>query len=178
VYLEGEAFFNVVKDTNRPFIVRTNEMSTTALGTSFNVSAYSVENRHKVSLLTGRVVVENTSIKGEKESEVLLPGEQIIYSRDNNDFHKVAFDLELETAWSNGIIMFEDTNFKSVILTLERWYGVQFEIINESKKSEDAFSGIFENQSLERVLEILSFSGGFTFKSSDNQIVIEFINEK
>lgn len=177
VHLEGEAFFDVAKDVNRPFIVHTNEMSTTALGTSFNVSAYSVENSHKISLLTGRVVVENTSKKGKNESKILLPGDQIIYSRNNNDFQKISFDLELETAWSNGIIMFEDTNFKSVILTLERWYGVHFEIINESKKTEDAFSGIFENQSLERVLEILSFSGGFTFKSSENQVVIEFIDK-
>ena len=177
VFLEGEAFFDVAKDVNRPFIVKTKGMSTTALGTSFNASAYSMDNSHKISLLTGRIIVEKTSEKGNKNSNILLPGDQIIYSRANDNFEKVHFDIEQEMAWSNGVIIFEDTDFKNVIITLERWYGVQFEIINENKKTKDAFSGVFENQSLERVLEILSFSGDFTFKLNDSEVIIEFMNK-
>jgi len=174
VYLDGEAFFDVTKDLTRPFIVKTNETSTTALGTSFNINAYSIEDNHKISLLTGRVLVKKTSENHLKESEILLPGDQVIYNRDNNSFQKVHFDLEREVAWSKGVIVFKDTDFENVMLTLGRWYGVQFEVINESKKAKDKFSGVFENESLERVLEVLSYSGGFSFKLKDDDVVIEF----
>lgn len=176
VYLEGEAFFDVAKDVNRPFVVMTPELITTALGTSFNVNAYSLEDKQTVSLLTGRVLVKKTSGTSD-ESEYLLPGDQLLFNKREDDFQKVQFNADRELAWSNGTIVFEDTDFEHVVLRLERWYGVQFEIINENKKIKDAFSGAFENESLERVLNILSFSGGFEYNIKENIVTIEFLNQ-
>lgn len=175
IYLEGEAFFDVTRDLNRPFVVMTPELSTTALGTSFNISAYLLENKQTVSLLTGRVLVKKTFGSSE-ESEYLIPGDQVLFNKSEDDFQKVQFDADRELAWSNGIIVFEDTDFEHVISRLGRWYGVQFEIINENKKIKDTFSGTFENETLEKVLNILSFSGGFEYTIKENIVTIEFSN--
>lgn len=178
VFLEGEAFFEVVKDLKRPFIVSTHGLSTTALGTSFNISAYGIEDSHKVSLVTGSVKVEKLSANSTDKPKILLPGDQVIYNRELDQIHKSRFDGARDLAWRKGTLVFKNTNFSSVIRTLERWYGVQFEIINESKKSKDVFSGVFANENLEIVLEILSYSGGFTFKMKGEIVTIEFLDKK
>ncbi|MEL7001994.1 MAG: FecR domain-containing protein [Bacteroidota bacterium] len=178
VFLEGEAFFEVVKDPERPFIVNTTELSTTALGTSFNVKAYKVDNDHEISLLTGSVMVEKIQGAAADEPNILLPGDQITYSKEHDLMHRSKFNEDKDIAWRDGTIVFEETSFKNVIKTLERWYGVQFEVINESNKTKENFSGVFANENLERVLEILSFSGGFTFEIQKDLVTIEFLDNQ
>jgi len=177
VKLKGEAFFEVAKDSLHPFVVETSNLSTTALGTSFNISAYPDDDDQKVSLLTGVVRVDKVSDNNESaESEILKPGDQVTYNRTQNDFHKTRFDIHSVIAWRKDIIVFKDTDFDTVISTLERWYGVEFEIVNENKKRTDSFSGVFESESLDRVLEILSFSGDFQFAIEGRVVTLEFTN--
>ena len=71
---------------------------------------------------------------------------------------------------------FKDSKFSDVISALERWYGVQIDVLNENKKRTDEFSGTFSNENLEKVLEVLSFSGGFCLRIEGKSVVIEFID--
>ncbi len=174
VMLIGEAFFQVVEDPARPFTVESRDFSTTALGTSFNVFAYSDENRHRVSLVSGKVKVE--SIHSPDGARILQPGEQVTYNKQEDIFSVQLFDAFHTTGWVDGILTFKDSKFSDVISALERWYGVQIDVLNENKKRTDEFSGTFSNENLEKVLEVLSFSGGFAFRIEGKSVVIEFID--
>lgn len=173
VAMAGEAFFEVVEDTSRPFTVVTRDFSTTALGTSFNVFAYKDENKHRVSLLTGKVKVESLYSTG-KPPTILGPGEQATFDKKERTFSIQVFDALLHTGWREGKLAFRDSKFSDVISTLERWYGVQIDVLNENKRKTDAFSGTFSNESLEEVLKVLGFSGEFSFRIKDKSVLIEF----
>lgn len=176
VILLGEAFFDVIEDPNHPFRVLTRDFSTTALGTSFNVFAYNSEKKHKVSLISGSVKVKKTA-GADSYSRILQPGDQVTYDAAAAIFSIEPFDVNSAILWTEGILVFQDNNFSDVISTLERWYGVSIDVLNENNKRRDKFSGTFNNESLERVLEVLSFSGGFTFKIEEKLVLIEFLNK-
>ena len=173
VLMVGEAFFEVVEDPGRPFTVMTRDFSTTALGTSFNVFAYQDESMHRVSLLTGKVKVESL-YSADKQATILAPGEQATYDKEERTFNILPFDTLLHTGWREGTLAFKDSKFPSVINTLERWYGVQIDVLNENKRRTDAFSGTFSNESLEEVLKVLGFSGEFSFRIEKKSVIIEF----
>ena len=173
VVMTGEAFFEVVEDPVRPFTVVTRDFSTTALGTSFNVFAYKDEHRHRVSLLTGKVKVESLYSTG-KPPTILEPGEQATFDKRERTFSIPVFDALLHTGWREGKLAFRDSKFPDVISTLERWYGVQIDVLNENKRKTDAFSGTFSDESLEEVLKVLAFSGEFSFQIKDKSVRIEF----
>ena len=154
IKLHGEAFFKVARDPRRPFRVITDMTEITALGTSFNIRSFSEEGKTSIGLVSGRVEVKERSTD-HRESIYLNPGEGAIYSSVERKMTKVTVDLEKLTAWKDGILYFEDEPIDEVLKTLERWYGVEFEIDHEI---EGIFTGKFKNQSLEAVLEGISYS--------------------
>ena len=106
IFLKGEAFFDVTKDSLRPFIVHSLAATTTALGTSFNVRAYSGETID-VSLLTGKVEVKKKALI--EESITLLPGEALRIDTENNQLVKSSFNQELVIGWTKKRIIFQKT---------------------------------------------------------------------
>ncbi len=172
--LEGEAFFDVKRDTERPFIVKTNNLSATVLGTSFNVKAYPEEDKIEVALVTGKV-----SVSGENSAPaILVPNEMATYRHDNKGTMVSAFDLEEITAWKDKILVFEDVSFKELTTTLSRWYDVEF-IVSDSARSVKGFmnrkdyKGKYNNKSLETVLEAISFSYEFEYEIKDKKVWIK-----
>lgn len=156
VLLEGEAFFDVKKDAARPFIVKSGQISTTALGTSFNVRAYKEENAIQVALVSGKVKVENTNGKINGENDLILnPNDLASFNRVSNGLTKRSFDIEKQLAWKNQTLYFKDASLNNMVSTLERWYGVSFEV-SGMKPIEISFTGKFKDKSLEYVMEVLS----------------------
>jgi len=174
VTLVGEAFFDVAKDIHRPFTVHSGEVRTTALGTSFTVTSYPQEENISVSLLTGMVIVSEDKT-GALEKISLAPGEQAIHTENEPGFTKTNFDYNISMGWKDGLLAFNESDFYHIKRSLERWYGVQIEIKGKPKKSWK-ISGVFKNQSLERVLERLAFSKEFTFQISGKNVHIYFSN--
>ena len=178
LYLEGEAFFEVAHDKDRPFTVTSGTIATTALGTSFNVRAYPEEATVQVSLATGKV-----KVKGKKDSNnftnnkllILDPGEGVTYDKASKILNKGYFDVKKSLAWKEGIIYFKDANFDEIIGKLERWYGVEFEIIN-GKNEVWHYTGEFNNESLENVLMGIGFSKSFKYEIKDENVIINFKN--
>ena len=169
VALKGEAFFEVKTDSLHPFSVATGRLVTTALGTSFNINAFDEDAKLEVILVSGKVKVEDKITKG---SLLLDPNESVKVQGVDPAFEKRTLDNLAETFWRNGIIWFSETPFQEVVTALERWYDVDFAIAGEPR--EFRCSGKFENQSLEEVLESLSYTAGFEFAIENKQVKLIF----
>ncbi|MBD8487822.1 FecR domain-containing protein [Echinicola sp. CAU 1574] len=171
VTLEGEAFFDVAKDS-RPFRVKANGTLTTALGTSFNIK----QNGDKVSisLVTGKVGVNMQSKEGMEESTLLIPGEQVaVEIKDEIRFVKGKFDVSEVLAWKRGILSFRHVGSEEVWEELEKWYGVEVVLINKQVANQAwDYTGSFDNESLENVLGSIGFVKDFEFKIEDDKVII------
>ncbi|MEQ6122231.1 FecR domain-containing protein [Reichenbachiella sp. MALMAid0571] len=170
VSLKGEAYFEVVKDKDRPFRVTSDQVVTTALGTSFNINAHE-KDKIKISLTTGKVDVLNT---GNNEQVVLHPGQQATTVRSG--FSVSSFDNEKVLAWKDGTIYFDDTGFDEMMTTLGRWYGAEFRVQNLSteRKKSLKITGKYPNMSLENMLDVLSYSQEFEYEINDKTVTIKF----
>lgn len=170
LFLIGEAFFEVAKDSLRPFVVKTGPVSTTALGTSFNITAY--ENEHlDVALLTGRV---NVVLDFEEPQKVeLYPGEGLNVKVGAMVHSKHRIQEEKVLSWTRKTILFEQTPMEEAIRVLENWYGVKIEIRNRPDRGV-LLSGKFVDQTLEGVLEGLSYSTRFDFHVNKDRVTIKF----
>lgn len=166
VYLRGEAFFQVRPDENKPFIVSTDHVKITALGTSFNVHERA-GNKVKVSLVSGKVSVENKV----KNQLILLPGEQAIVASD--ELVKQNFNYQEVVAWKDGELVFNQTTFDETLEKLELWYGVEITVKNHPSYTSH-YTGNFKDKSLEQVLEGIAFVYGFSFEIKEKKIEIQF----
>lgn len=152
VELIGEAFFNVTKNPNKPFIITSGEVSTTVLGTSFNVNTYPENQQIAVTVATGKVKVAS------KDAEVLLgPNEQGVFDKGTKRISKEQTHVEAFLHWKNGVLHFEDVTLNKVMESLERWYGVSFVFENPN------FGGChltasYDNEMLSAVLESIIFT--------------------
>ncbi|UZR97323.1 FecR family protein [Chondrinema litorale] len=170
VYLEGEAFFEIERDENRPFLVHSADMVTRVLGTSFNVKAFPSDKIFEVVVATGKVGVSN--LEANEPSIVLVPNEQGSFNRNDIQFSKKEVDIKRFLCWKDGILLFQDEKIGSIIPELERWFGVEITVKNKEIE-EKKFTGEFENMSLEHVLKGMNFSLGFDY-SFENDTVILF----
>lgn len=172
VWLQGEAFFEVAENPRKPFIVRTNKISTVALGTSFTVRAVEAD-KHEVFLLSGKVNVALNTVPS--VNQVLLPGEKALYEVGNPTLIKDEYDRELETSWKDGTLVFQKTPFVEVIKKIEAWYGVR--VIVSGPVPEDLYiSSKFQDDYLKEVLISLGYSWGFEFEIQEesNTVSIKF----
>ncbi len=171
INLEGQAFFDVMRDTLRPFRVNSSGLVTTALGTSFDVNSYSDQNEEiKISLVSGKINIENKSLKS---NHIAVPGEQLVYSIKNQKTSVKSFDLKEVVSWRDGNLFFRNATLNEVVIRLERWYGVDIELKNRPTR-EWNLTGEFKRQSLERVLERLSFTESFKYTLKGKSIEIKF----
>lgn len=167
VELTGEAYFEVAKDTNSPFIVKAGDVEVQALGTSFNVNAYPGNDAISTFLTEGSVLVSSVH-----QSLRLNPGEAAVYS--SSDAHivkKKNEDSRLYIAWKWNEMVFNDEPITNIIKLLERNYNVRFEIKNK-KLNNISFTGTLKNSSLQSTLYALQFTSPISFRNKDNVIEI------
>jgi transmembrane sensor len=169
--LSGEAFFEVKKDASRPFIVQSGSLSTTALGTSFNVACYPEKKVIDVSLFTGVVEVKN---KDHGANPVLLnPGTGVRYDHGDHTMTQHTIDAERILAWKSGILIFDGDDFEEFTRKIKQWYDVT---ISLEGNVPDAWNirGQFDNQPLTNVLDLVSFNKNFTYELKDKHLVLRF----
>lgn len=123
LYLTGEANFKVVKNAKLPFIVQSKEFAITALGTEFNVSSYPDDNLFKTTLIEGSIKVEE--MQG-NVGQVLAVSEQFVYNKETHETSITTANLDDETAWQRGELVFRGATIKEITKVLERKYGVNF----------------------------------------------------
>ncbi|MEQ6119129.1 FecR domain-containing protein [Reichenbachiella sp. MALMAid0571] len=170
ITLKGEAYFEVVKDPNRPFRVKSEGITTTALGTAFNVNAFK-DDDIQVSLHEGKVRVAKENAL---ENTILLPGQQA--NAGPTEFSVLEFDVEEVLAWKDGIIYFNNTDFDNMLSTLEKWYNVSFRIesLTTEKRKQIKVTGKFKNQTLVNVLKLLGHSMHFEYTIDQKIVTLRF----
>lgn len=164
VELTGEAFFDVAKNIDKPFIVKTKDMKVFVTGTQFNVMAYSDENYSATTLVEGSVNVSNPN-----SNIVLKPGEQVV-SNEGAKLSKSIADVEQNIAWKNGLFQFNDSGMRTVMNQISRWYDVSIEY--KGSVPEKRFGGYISRDSkLSQVLKMLEISG-VKFKIEEKKIIV------
>ncbi len=164
IYLEGEAFFEVKHDSSKPFIVHSGNISTTVLGTKFNISAFPNEKNIAVSLVEGSVKVSKEE-SGTVENIVMLqPDQQLVYNKENEIGKVEQFDLQEIAGWKENKLIFRKETFANVLVKLERTYGVKFELQDKSFSGQKITAN-FQNESLWTVSESLKKLTGLQYKT-------------
>ncbi|MFC2138234.1 FecR family protein, partial [Bacteroidota bacterium] len=167
VYLKGEAYFEIARDSLKPFLVKTNHTTTKVLGTSFNV--LNTNNRDIISLLTGKIELYANNQK--RKSIILNPGDKTCYYEENNQITKSRFDNKNFIAWKTGEITFKNTPLSSVLSTIANYYDLNFSNnIKDNKKY--TLTANFSNQPLEKVISILELTWNVDISIENNTIYI------
>ncbi len=164
VYLTGEAFFEIEKDSLRPFIIHTGEFSTHVLGTSFNVNA--AGDNIIVSVATGKVRVMQGN-----NMQVLLPNEKVKYSRTHHTMLKEPADLEKELAWKDRTLILEDELLADAARKIEQRYGITIHFKNDNIR-QCRITGKYKNEPIENVLRAISYTTGIHYSIAGKTITL------
>ncbi len=174
VWLTGEAFFDIAKDTLKPFYVITKDVKVRALGTSFNVSGYADNSITKVSLSTGRVLVDLNNENASTDKIVLIPGQEISYQKSTQSFLPVTnYNAQEVEGWKEGVLYFKQDGLEQIIKKLERWYGAKIQVVSAPNKR-ISYSGLFKRQNMRNVLTSIGFVANFDFEINDKNVILKF----
>ena len=168
VELNGEAFFEVAK-SQKPFRVKMGNLYVEAVGTAFNCKAYQTDQKTEILLTQGRV---NLLIGKNNEREKifsLTPKQLAIYNKTDKKISRKTVDPLKYTAWLEGKIIFKNDNLHDVLLHLERWYNVSFEI-DEKIKGDYAFTGSFNGEELSQILKYIELTTPVRFEIMKDEI--------
>ncbi len=166
VDMQGEAYFCVKHDANRPFIVHSNGASVKVHGTKFNVNSYSISDNILVSLYEGSV-----SMKIANKDVVLKPGEEGNYDKLNKILDVKIGDVDFAKSWTNDQLRFKDKNLRYVCRYLAKWYSVDI-IIDSAIANNQSYSFTLQNESLEDVIRIMSRINSIEYKFDENNKLI------
>ncbi len=193
VTLTGEAYFDVVKNPSKPFIIHTEKMDIKVLGTAFNVKCYPGEKNSETSLIRGSIEV---TLKDRQEKIIMKPSEKLILNNDEVKPEKTNSPLQktesahpvpiielshltfyptdnsiVETGWVENRLVFTGETLEDIAVKMERWYGVNIIISNEKLKKE-LLTGVFEKETIYQALNALQITTPFTYKVDKNVIII------
>lgn len=167
VNLEGEAYFDVSTDRDKPFIVEHERQRIKVLGTRFNVSGYTEDEVVITALYEGEIEVEDKVLKKKIN---LMPGEMVRLDPKLQEFKKEKKDLSTFNAWTNGLFSFDEAPFQEVMKEVARWYNV--EVIYQSSIPTDMFSGdVSRDVPFTVMLDFLRGSG-IQIVQKNNQLII------
>ena len=170
VTLNGEGFFNITKNPNKPFIVTAEMMKVQVLGTQFNIEAYANNPDVKTTLIEGSVMV---SIDSTDEQMILHPSESAIYNKKNKTLELAVEDETVATmAWQSNSFIFDKQTLQEIVRKLGNSFGVAIEIDNHDLANYRLTAKFNNDESLEEILTLLQTGRGFTFKKINNQKII------
>lgn len=169
VTLNGEGYFEVKRDKTKKFIVSTEVMDITVLGTTFNVYAYDNKDFVEMALLEGHVQV--TPYNHPEQTIDVRPNEKVIYERSTGKVSLQRTSNHIETIWLEKELVFRHDKLKDVFAFLERKFGVNIQT-NNLQILNDEYTGTFGDESLESILEILQIHYSFSYKIENNIVTI------
>lgn len=161
VSLEGEAFFEVTKDPEHPFVIKTKALDFKVYGTSFNIQAYPEDQEINTTLVKGSL-----GIMGKNGGELvrLVPGENATYRHDDRELLVGQVNLELYTSWKDGLVTFKNEKLKDIARKIERWYNVEI-VINNASLGEELYMGtILKNKPVDQILEVFSLTSSLKYR--------------
>jgi ferric-dicitrate binding protein FerR (iron transport regulator) len=192
--LEGEAFFDVTTNQDKPFLVQTSDIMVRALGTMFNVKAYPEENEIITTLEEGKIDIHLLNGKNISEDIVLNPNEKVVYhkknnqlsenrtQKENNQLQKTktsdsvekieinsGVNTDLYTSWKDKRWLIEGENLQDLAKIFERRYNISI-IFNDEELKTIKFTGIIENETIEQLMDALRLTSPLAFEISKDTI--------
>lgn len=200
VQLEGEGYFKVSKDSEKPFIVETSCLTIKALGTEFNVKAYPVDNKIEATLVEGSIKVEHVSDNYKTEAVILKPSQKLTFYKNDSSLVEYPAKTEEKTerknqplahqkvnpiprlvrenvnvekfvSWKENRWIFEKESLSQIALELERKFDVQIFFDSEKLKNY-RFTGTIIAEPIEQVLEVMSISAPIRYKLEGRVVTI------
>lgn len=200
VTLNGEAYFDVVRNVDKPFIIHTNKMDIKVLGTAFNVKCYSTDKTMETSLIRGSIEV---TLNDRQEKIMIKPNEKLVITNENDPdtnqkaktqqkaqskttidepfislSHLTLYPADnsvVETAWVKNKFVFSSETFEDIALKMERWYNVKILFTDEQLKAR-RFTGTFEKELVGEALNAMKLITSFSFSIKNNVITISKLN--
>ena len=202
VFLTGEAYFDVVSDKSKLFLVKTEDLNIKAYGTSFNVKSYPDENTVETTLVKGSIGVTRTKFSNKKVDEVILePNQRVVYYKPTQkaetkevvdetgtnesepeviepEQQKLTYmiskgiDPEPFTKWKEGVLVIKSETLQELAIKLERKYDVSIHFANEEIKKLK-FSGYLENETVEQVIEAIGIAARIDYEIEERKITLK-----
>ncbi|MCT4645168.1 MAG: FecR domain-containing protein [Carboxylicivirga sp.] len=168
VILIGEAFFEVAKDKNKPFVVSTSHLNVRVLGTKFNLTSYGNDDKIVTYLEEGRVQIEGEFNNGTEKT--LFPGQEA--TLDKKSLQLIVNDKKTSKhLWTEGELMFYNSSFEDIAKVLERKYNTKIVFMDEEVMNY-RFSGDFSNSNLFELMGYLTAARSFNYKAKENIVII------
>jgi transmembrane sensor len=165
---EGEAFFEVTKNPQKPFIVHTPKLTTVVKGTSFNIKAYHDLATTEVMVRTGKVEIRSE----EKTIGLFTPGQQLVYDNTTNQYTEGEASTENMAAWSEGKLVLKNAGVKELSLRIKQTYGLQLVVAGHSMDGKHISASFAKGTSLENVMETISLLHGVHYAIDQKEVTI------
>jgi len=168
ISLDGEAYFKVFRNKKKPFVVNTSYFEVEALGTAFNLSAYSGDLKISTTLEEGKVKIADQTVAD--KIIYLAPGSQLNYYPEDQTYKAQDVRVQDVIAWKDGILIFNETPFYEVVAKLGRWFNADIKITDQSIANY-RFTGTFTSESLDQVMELLTLSTPIGYSNTKRKIL-------
>lgn len=173
VKLSGEAYFEVAKNLERPFVIQTAELAIRVTGTTFNVKSYPNDSTAVVTLLNGGVNISSSTQTSAKQTYKLAPGQKATFSKNTRQIKLEQANVKQSTDWLKGIYSFDSTPLSEIVKNLSRTYNKKF-IIEDSKLMNIKFTGTLDcNYSWEIFLKVLNANTNTKHVIKNDSIIIK-----
>ena len=191
INLTGEAYFDVAHDADRPFIIHTQKMDIRVLGTAFNVKSYPQDDIVETVLIRGKIEVTFPGRLAEKI--ILKPNEKLILRKEpekqNSSANEIKTNTQIpkmmvntleyiskdsvvaETAWLDNKLAFTNETLGNIAVELERKFDIRIDFKTEALKAY-RYTGLFDQQNPEKILQLLSLSKAFKLRVEDKRIIL------
>lgn len=177
VELVGEGFFNVTKQNQKDFWVKTKDFDIKVTGTKFNVMAYADFKRTEASLEEGKIEIYTSVDSSSPKIAELNPTQKIIYSELNRNFIVTESNPLVESSWRRNEFVFEDLPFSEFARRLERWYNVEITFA-DPELALIKYTGQFKNkETIWQVLDIIKLTTNIDYTLTDRKLIIKRRNK-
>ncbi|ERJ59195.1 FecR family protein [Sphingobacterium paucimobilis] len=166
VYLDGEAYFEVAHNPNKPFVVHVDQMKVKVLGTKFNINSYN-KKAIKTSLVSGKV-----SVRIEEKERILYPENQAQVDILTGRISIMPTNTEKITGWTKGKFIFDDEPLSNIMSTLSRWYGIKVHFGSEEAQKTTFTGTFYKKDNLEKIMQLLTHTQEIKYRKEGQEIYI------
>ena len=168
VYLTGEAYFKVAKNTEHPFVVTAGELEVLVTGTTFGVRAYKDEKDIQTTLESGQVTV-----RVEGKSVKLVPNKQVLFNKSTMGLEVRDVDVDLYLAWVDGRLVYDNCPLEKILTDLGRWYNIDVFYSRDELRSYQFSLNMKKHEEFTQVLELIGKTGEVQFEIKDNTVIVK-----
>lgn len=168
VYLTGEAYFKVAKNTEHPFVVTAGELEVLVTGTTFGVRAYKDEKDIQTTLESGQVTV-----RVEGKSVKLVPNKQVLFNKSTMGLEVRDVDVDLYLAWADGRLVYDNCPLEKILTDLGRWYNIDVFYSRDELREYNFSLNMKKHEEFTQVLELIGKTGEVQFEIKDNTVIVK-----